>query len=171
MQLSNFLNIYCAAVATAQQVPLTRALNGLSKNDGMGLLFRAVHYLPMVSGTNFRRNLKFTCVVLLYLHTACILHAYCMHTACILPTYCLHIACILPAYCLHTACILPAYCLHTACILPAYSLHTPCILPASQDHKTVFIRSTTSTARILHVSCLYTASTACILQCKLLIYC
>jgi hypothetical protein len=39
IQLSNFLNIFCAAVATAQQVPLTRALDGLSKNDGMGLLF------------------------------------------------------------------------------------------------------------------------------------
>jgi hypothetical protein len=26
IQLSNFLNIFCAAVATAQQVPLTRAL-------------------------------------------------------------------------------------------------------------------------------------------------
>jgi hypothetical protein len=65
IQLSTFLNIFCAAVATAQQVPLTRALDGLSKNDGMGLLFRAVHYLPIVSGTNFRRNLKFTCVILL----------------------------------------------------------------------------------------------------------
>jgi hypothetical protein len=63
MQMSNFLNIFCAAVATAQQVPLTRALDGLSKNYGMGLLFRAVHYLPIVSGTNFRRNLKFTCIL------------------------------------------------------------------------------------------------------------
>jgi hypothetical protein len=51
--------------AGSVDVPLTRALDGLSKNDGMGLLFRAVHYLPIVSGTIFRRNLKFTCVVLL----------------------------------------------------------------------------------------------------------
>jgi hypothetical protein len=56
-----------AAVATAQQVLLTRArtLDGLSKNDEMGVHFRAVHYLPIVSGTNFRRNLEFSLIVLL----------------------------------------------------------------------------------------------------------
>jgi hypothetical protein len=50
------LNIFCAAVATVQQVPLTRALDGLSKNDGMGFLFRAVHYLPIVSGIHGHRG-------------------------------------------------------------------------------------------------------------------
>jgi hypothetical protein len=51
-----------AVVATAQQALLTRVrtLNGLSKNDEMGLHFRSDHYLPIVSGTNFRRNLEFT---------------------------------------------------------------------------------------------------------------
>jgi hypothetical protein len=55
IQQSNFLNIFGADVATAHQVLLMQALDGL-----------AVHYLPIVSGTNFRRNLKITSVVLLY---------------------------------------------------------------------------------------------------------